>query len=330
MKFIDQVKNTMKAQKLVSPGDKIIVGVSGGPDSVALLYLLNTLRYDLGITLHVAHFNHKLRKSADRDQKFVIKLSRKLHVPITVSSAQQKFWKIKGSLEELARRYRFDFLIRTARKYKTSVIALGHTQDDLTETVLMRILRGTGMAGMRAILPKRVIQGVTFVRPLLNFSKKEILSFLKKETIPYRIDPSNRSQKFFRNKIRLQLLPLLERQYNKNIREVLTHLANTMAIDYDYIEKDGELIFGRLVQREHESLIKISLNKFAKLEPSLQRIILRLAIEKLKGNLNRLTLVHMTEMEDLIQNRPRGAIVHLPDQIFVSKDENSLLILSKR
>ena len=327
MKTIDKVKNTIKAQKLVSPGDKVVVGISGGPDSTALLYILNTLRPDLGITLLAAHFNHKLRKGADRDQQFAINLSQKLHIPIAVSCANKKIWKAKGSLEELARQHRFNFLIRTAKKHKATIIALGHTQDDLTETVLMRILRGTGMAGMRAILPKRVIQGFTFIRPLLNLQKKEIINFLKKGNIAYRIDPSNKSRKFFRNKIRLQLLPLLEKEYNKNIKEILAHLANTMAIDYDFIEKHSQIIFSRLVKREGNSLIKIPLSKFFKLEPSLQRVIFRLGIEKLKGNLNRLTLAHMLEVEDLPNNRPVESTVHLPDKTSVRKNKDSLLLL---
>ena len=157
--ILDKVKKTIKKYNLIQKGDKIVVAVSGGPDSVALLYLLYSLRKDLKITLHIAHLDHSLRKDSYKDREFVEGLAQRLKLPITTSQINVKELAKKGSLEEIARNARLGFLFRVAQGIKADKIALGHSIDDQAETVLMRILRGTGLYGLAGILPKRNIAG---------------------------------------------------------------------------------------------------------------------------------------------------------------------------
>lgn len=322
-----KIKDSIKRHGLFRNGDRVIVAVSGGPDSVALLCILHELRYDLGIRIRIAHIDHKIRKDSSSDYLFVKKLAQKLLIPFTGTAINVKKIRKGGSLEDKAREARFRFLIQTAKKYKANVIALGHTRDDLAETVLMRIIRGTGLSGMRAILPKRTIQSVLFVRPLLEASKAELKLFLKKKHIAFRTDSTNTEKQFLRNRTRLHLVPILENQYNKNTKKLLAHLANTIAYDYDYIEHQAQTILKKILKKHRiGKTIRFELPKFLKYHTSIQRMLLRLSIARLKGNTNLLTLAHIAQIEELITKRPSGSIVDLPGRISVIKDKTAMQI----
>lgn len=331
MDIIQKTKKSIARYSLINTGDRVLVGVSGGPDSVALLHILNKLRYELGINLSVIHVNHQLRKSADTDQKFVQDLCTSLNIPCAVLKLNMKNIKEKGSLEEIARKKRFDAFIRIAGANKANVIALAHHQDDLAETVLMRILRGTGLLGLRGILPKRKFNRLQVIRPFLDIPKRDIDIFLKKSKIKYRIDPTNKQTCFFRNKIRLELLPKLKKNYNNNISEVLAHLADNIAVDYDYLHNQGQKSLKKLnMLTQRKNQIQLSLAPLKKLHPSLLRIVIRLSIEQLKGDMKRLTLNHINEVEDLIHNRPAGAIVNLTGGIYLIKKKSTLSLALRK
>ena len=326
MNIPEQVRETIDDHKLLRKGERVIVGVSGGPDSVVLLTVLNALRYELGITLHAAHLNHQLRNDARLDQRFVEKLCERWKLPLTVGSLKKSDFKKNGSQEEIARDYRFGFFMDLAKKQGAQVIALGHTQDDLAETVLMRVIRGTGLMGMRGILPRRQINGFRFIRPLLDIPRLEIERFLKKEKLAFRIDSSNTDLKFFRNQIRRELIPDLEKSYNRRIKEVLAHLANVLAGDYDYLESQSKKVLTKLLESQSPAAIKLKLEPLQKIHRALQRMLIRLSIERLKGDLNQLTFGHLAEIEDLIAHRPTGSIVHLPGGLSVSRDKKCLIV----
>ncbi len=310
---------------MFSTADTVIVAVSGGPDSVFLLHALTKLRHSLGISLSVAHLNHGLRKSASKDQRFVENLARKFQLPFVTrhASITQKH----TSLEEAARKARFHFLTETAKRQKGNAIALGHTKDDLAETVLMRILRGSGLYGLRSILPKRKIDGVYFVRPLRDLTKDEILKYLKKNHIAFCIDPTNKNKNFFRNRIRLELLPLLERKYNPDVKNALAHLSETAVTDYDYLEKAARQSAKKIFRHSKaRNEISFPLDKFSKLHPSLRRMLLRLAIAKLQGDTRRLTFSHIEGIENLIFHAARDGILRLPRQLLIHKKGKYLSI----
>lgn len=322
-----QVKKNIQNNPLFVRGSTIIVGTSGGPDSTALTHVLHKLQYELGFHLHIAHYNHNLHRNADQDQKFVEQLSEQLNVPCSVETWKNPKALKKGSLEDAARQRRFQFFNRLAKKINAQAIVLAHTSDDLAETVLMRILRGTGLQGLRGILPARRINDIHYIRPLLAVKKTDILLFLKKRNIDYRIDPTNKKTEFFRNKIRLKLLPLLSKQYNSNIKELLTNLADNIATDYDYIENQTQKLFDKITSHSPgKKNIQIDLKLYSKQHPALKRMIIRKGIKHLKGDTNRLTLAHYREIDDFLQNRPQKSVVHLPKKISIRKNSKYLIL----
>ena len=314
---LDKVKKTINRYRLIDKGDKVIVGVSGGPDSVALLYLLNSLKKDLKINLHVAHLDHMLRKDSYKDREFVERLAGKLKIPVTAAKINIKALAKTGSLEEIARNARLGFLFKVARDIKADKIALGHNLDDQAETVLMRIIRGSGLYGLSGILPKRKIAGYEVIRPLIEVKRREIEAFLKRKKIKPRIDASNLEDIYFRNRVRNRLLPLLEREYNKNIKEVLSNMAQSLGYDYDYLSLASE-------RSMKGSKTKLNLIKLKRLHPAISRLLLRMSIAKVKGNTRRLTFTHIKELEDLIFNRPVNSIVDLPKGVSAVKKRNHL------
>ena len=327
MHLITKVKKNIQDAQFFGRGDTVIAGVSGGSDSIALTYILHTLQYELGFHLHIAHYNHHLRRTANADQKFVESLAEELNVPCSVGHWKNPKALKKGSLEEAARKHRFQFLNQLAKKINAHAVVLAHTEDDLAETVLMRILRGTGLQGLRGILPRRRLDNVCFVRPLLNIKKDIILAFLKKKNISFRIDPTNHQTKFFRNKVRIELMPLLAKKYNHNIRGLLTNLANNAGTDFDYLENQAKKLFEKHTKcTANKTNVRIDLKVFSLQHPALKRMLIRLGIQHLKGNTNRLTLTHFKEIENLLLNRPKGAIVNLPQGIYARKDIRYLLL----
>lgn len=321
-----QVQRTIASHHLITRGDVVLVAVSGGPDSIALLSVLNDLRHVLGITIVAAHVNHRLRRGAGRDERFVLEFCRSHQLPCVVKRLNIPAAS-KGSLEELARTRRYQALIAAARQVGATVIAIGHHRDDLAETVLMRILRGSGLLGLQGFLPGRRMLGGYFVRPLIELTRREIESYLKKKKIPFCCDPTNASTRFYRNKIRHKLLPLLKRQYQPNIIPILAQLAEHMAVDYDYLKDCGASALRKiLLKASARDTVRLDITRFQKIHPSLQKMVIRLALEGLKGDLRRLTSAHWKELKDLIENRPVGSVVDLPSRIRVRKDKTALAL----
>lgn len=310
--LVNKVKGTIRRYNLIGRNDRVIVAVSGGPDSVALLYSLNALSRELRINLHIAHLDHGLRKGSYKDRKFVEGIAKKLKLPVTSARVNIRGLAKRGSLEEIARNARLGFLFRAAEDIKADKIALGHNLDDQAETVIMRLLRGAGLYGLSGIMPKRKIAGFTVIRPLIEIKRSEIEAYLKKKKIKACQDASNREDIYFRNRVRNRLLPQLEKGYNKNIKEVLSNAANSIGLDYDYLNRQAALAMRRLGN-------KLYLKKLIKLHPAILRLVLRLSIARLKGNMRRLSFKHIAEIEDLIYNRRSNSIVDLPSGVSVIK-----------
>jgi len=326
--IVKKFKKFIEDYNLVEKNDKIVVGVSGGPDSVALLYLLNSLKKELSFSLHIAHLDHSLRKDSYKDVEFVKELSQRLNLPITIAQINIKELAKKGSIEEIARNARLGFLFKVSKDIKAKKIALGHNLDDQAETVLMRILRGTGLYGLCGILPKRNLYGFTIIRPLLGITRREIDAYLKKRKIKTRQDYTNLKDIYLRNRIRHKLLPLLEKQYNKNIKNILANMAESIGYDYDYLLKLSQKTFLKKANILRKKIV-FNFKEFLKLEPALQRMLIRLSIYRLKGNLRRFEFRHIKEIEDLIFKRPTNSIVDLPQGISITKTKSKLVISSR-
>ncbi len=316
--LIEKVKETIYRYGMLKKGDIVLIGVSGGPDSLTLLYVLNSLKKEFKLKLHIAHLDHMLRRDSAEDRKFVEIVAQKLDIPVTCEKINIKEIAKIGSLEEICRNARLGFLFKIAKNIKADKIALGHNLDDQAETVLMRLLRGSGLYGLSGILPKRKIHGFTIIRPLLEVKRIKITNFLKRKKIYPRIDPSNYQNIYLRNKIRNKLLPVLEKYYNRNIKQILSNTAESIANDYDFLNQAS-------IEAAKRLGFKIDLNRFARLHTAVQRMVLRSRISRLKGDTRRITFKHIREIEDLISNRPVNSLVDLPGNIRIKKTKQSLV-----
>lgn len=337
MSLIKSVRETVKKYNLLEKNDRVVIGVSGGPDSLALLFILYSLRKELNLRLYIAHLDHRIRKDSHKDAKFVKALAGKLKIPFYAMAVNLRRSAGKSSIEELAREERFKFLFRVARGVKAAKIALGHNQDDQAETVLMRLIRGSGLSGLASILPKRKIAKHIVIRPMIQTTRKSINSYLKRKKVNARIDATNRSSLYLRNRIRNNLFPLLIKNYNPNIKEVLANSAQVIASDYDFLEQAARKEFmslkrAFLIKIQGRSLkgIKFNINRLSRLHPSMQRLILRLAIAKVKGSTRRLAFQHIREIEDLISLRRLNSIVDLPQKVSVLKKKSNLCIYRRQ
>ena len=308
---------TIKKYKLIQSQDRILIAVSGGPDSLALLLQLFSLKNKLGLTLHIAHVDHGLRKDSHSDTLFVESWARRLKLPISIVRLDPKLKERKGSLEEIYRQARFDFLFKTAGKIKADKIALGHNLDDQAETILMRLLRGTGLSGLSGISAKRKMRNKILIRPLLETSRAEIEAFLKRKRIKPRIDSTNKEEVFFRNKIRHNLMPLLKEKYNQNIVEVLANLAESISYDYEYLDQ-----IARNTLKGNN--LRLNLKRIKSLHPAILRLKIRQSIACIQGDTRRIGFQHIKELEGLLNNRPTGSIVDLPKGISAQKTRNTL------
>lgn len=320
MNFEQRIFQFIKKNKLLTPRGLVLIGVSGGADSMALLAVISALRHDLGIQLHAAHFNHRFRPEAINDEHFVATWCDQLNVPFTVGRRAGP--KIKRLSEDDARQMRFEFFVKEARRLKAQGIALAHTRNDLAETVLMRLMRGSGLYGLRAILPRRCMEGLIFVRPLINANRADIEGYLKSRKIPYCTDATNRQPVYERNKVRLKLLPLLAKEYNPQIIDALSDLAATAGEDYEFLSTYARKQFGKLVSISGRK-VKIGLLGVRRQHPSIRRLIFRQMAESLTNDPAVLTFEHIRALENLASSSGQG-IVDLPQHLRAVKTQKFL------
>lgn len=313
---------------MLQKNDTVLVGLSGGPDSVTLLHVLNSLKKEYPLRVLIAHLDHKFRgEESKADRVFCESLAKKYGLEIIWEEIDvPKIAKEKGiSPEEAARFERYDFFKRIAKEKGADKIAVGHTRDDQAETVLMRIIRGAGMKGLGGISPVKDIHGSIIIRPLIEVSRKEVEDFIKEERLESRKDSSNEKTVFTRNKIRLELIPLLEKDFNPNIKEVLANMAENLQIEDEFLSKYAKRKF-KSVSKIKRAEILIDIKRFKKHPEAIRKRILRAAMEELKGDLRRLTYQHWKEMEELIYERPVNSIVDLPAGISVAKDKTNIVL----
>ncbi len=252
--LLHQVKRTIDRYCLLENGDRLIVGVSAGVDSMVLLRLLNACREAFHLSLIVAHVNHGLRpEDSDKEAELVRRESERLGLPFEYGQFNVKEFQKMGGLspQDAARRIRFHFFHDLLRKHHAQKIALGHHADDQVETVLLRLIRGSGLQGLKGILP---IREERVIRPLLETWRDEIESFALGEKIPFLVDSSNLKKDYLRNRIRLSLIPLIERDYQPNFKEILLRTSIILREENDYLERGAEEAFEKIVREEKDTL----------------------------------------------------------------------------
>ncbi|MHB9025609.1 MAG: tRNA lysidine(34) synthetase TilS [Armatimonadota bacterium] len=303
----------IRQENLWNDGARLLVAVSGGPDSVALLDLLAThLAPAMGLWLAVGHVHHGLREEAGEDAAFVQRLAERYNLPCIISyqDVPARMAATGESLETAAREVRYAALQRMAHALSIDGIVTGHTADDQAETVLMRLLRGSGTTGLAGIPPRRD----NIARPLLPLWRNEILAYLQARELTYRVDASNASTEMLRNRLRLELLPLLEREYTPCVRERLARYAEMARDDDAVLNELAEDAYRRL---SHQRPDGVALPVSTDLPPALFRRVLRRALLEVRGTLEGINCDHLPPLSAL----STGQEAHLPGARVVREAE---------
>jgi len=314
--LLETVRETIQTHSLLEKGDGVVVGVSGGPDSIALLDLLYRLKDVYSITLYPAHLNHGFRgREAEEDLVFCRRICGQYGLTLISESVDVPalIQRERRSAQALAREVRYDFFFRTAKRCGAGRIALGHHADDQAETLLMRLLRGAGLRGLSGI-PIQRPPGI--IRPLLMVSRKEILEYLAERKISFREDSSNLKEIYLRNRVRKELTPLLIRKYNPNLVRDLGKTAEILREEEDYLQKIARAHFAPVPVPGGVSL---DLHPLAGFHRALVRRIIRLAIAECLGGLSGISFSHIEAVMSLMSVPGSSGRVDLPRGLKVRK-----------
>ncbi|MDO8535548.1 MAG: tRNA lysidine(34) synthetase TilS [Candidatus Omnitrophota bacterium] len=327
--LIERVLKTIRNYEMLKAGDTVLAAVSGGSDSVFLLRALSQLKTKLKLKkIVVCNLDHGIRgKESSEDSLFVKRLAEDLNLGFIHKKIDLSKKRTKGlSTEEIAREERYKFFIYAAGAVKADVIATGHTLDDQAETILMRIIKGASLKGIIGISPVRDEGSLKVVRPLFELEKVEIERYLDQRGAAYRIDSTNAKPIYFRNVIRKDVIPYLEK-YNPRVKRALCSLAEHLREDFEFINEAKSAIgnFARL----KEGLLEIKLKDLAIQPRALQKEIVRDALNKIGGEVKRLNFRHWKEMEQFIKHKRCGNSIDLPGDIRVTRTASSLLFRSR-
>jgi tRNA(Ile)-lysidine synthase len=319
------IARTIHAYDMIPARSRVLIGVSGGPDSICLWHLLMGLAHDFNIRIGVAHLNHGLRAAeSERDVGFVRELAEFYNTPLFYQKAniRSAAEKSRRSIEEAGRMARYEFFRETAAAHGFDKIALGHHRDDNAEQVLMNLLRGAGLDGLGGIPPVRG----RFIRPLIRVRRKDILSYLAENRLEYMTDQTNADTLFMRNKVRHQLMPLLEKEFNPKIAESLNRLSEICRSEKEWIDR---LVFETLLQatrHQDKNQLMLSISGLKELHQAHLRRLVRTGIRRIKGDLRRIRLAQIDAAVGLIDSEKAMGWCDLPGRIRIEKQGDQLII----
>ncbi|KRE45448.1 tRNA lysidine(34) synthetase TilS [Paenibacillus sp. Soil724D2] len=324
--LVAKVEQRIIEEKLVEPGDVVVVAVSGGPDSVGLLHVLFALAERYSWKLVVAHVNHQFRGAeSDAEATFVGKLADDLGLPCEIGVIDVPAFIEETSLngQAAAREKRYEFLHQIAAKYGAIRIAFAHHADDQAETVLMRILRGTGPSGLVGMPERRREKKVELIRPFLRIYKADIVNYCAQHEMTYCKDSSNELRKYFRNQIRLDVMPMLK-QYNEQLPESLNRLTDLMRAEDDYLAKEAEQVFHRITTFK-QAYCRIERRDFTELHVALQRRLIKLILNCLCLERDRLDFTRIESMRELIlQDQVSNQVLQVDEQVYIVREYESI------
>ena len=323
-------------------GVTLVVGASGGPDSSALLYALHRLSEAHGLSLHVAHLNHNFRgQEAEDDAAFVADAANGLGLPVTVAREDPHEYQRKrgiSSFEQGAREMRYAFMARVARDAGARAVTVGHTADDLAETVMLHVLRGAGLHGLRGMgevsdwpWPLNA-GGLQLFRPLLDVTKEETAEYCHEIGRTYREDSGNYMWRFTRNKVRQDLMPRLARDYNPQVRNALVRLARTAAEELDFVERELDRVWPDVTVPPPDAgdqplqEVRYARPAMAAVHPVLQRLALRRGYVLVTGDATRLRERHLVAMEALVLGERGGRTLELPGGVILRREYAELVL----
>jgi tRNA(Ile)-lysidine synthase len=325
--LIAKVTKAIKDHDMLSPGDRVVVAVSGGPDSVCLLSVLRELAPELGLSLHVAHLDHRFRGKQSADEAlFVTELAKKLGLPATVDAIDvPAYCRDRGlSAPAGARDVRYAFLSRVAREVHASRIATGHTASDQAETFLLRLLRGAGLSGLSSIPPVRE----TIIRPLIAVTREEVEEYLRRSDISSVTDPSNAKPVYARNRVRLELLPALKR-FNPRIVETLSSETALLREEDDALDALIAPIAAKILAHDGPT-VRMDRNGLLSQLPAVRRRILRRVFRSLAGGDAALTLAQTDDALRFLEHAASGRAMELPAGFELERSYDSFVVTTRR
>lgn len=300
-----KILNTIKKYNLIKNGDKLVLGVSGGPDSICMLNVLNDIKNDKNLHLEfdiiVAHINHLIREEAKHDEKFVKDFCKRIGIEFYSKSidVQKIANNNKIGTEEAGRNARYDFFNEILKKTNSNKISIAHNKNDKVETIIMNILRGSGISGLRGIEP---IKENKFIRPLIECERFEIEQYCKDNNIEARIDKTNFENIYTRNKIRNIVIPYIKQEFNPNIIQTMDRLSNLVKEEDDYLERFVKDKYKELIIEKNNKEIIMDLKKFNKEEKVIKSRVLLYTISRLLGSTKGIEKIHIEDIIKLCEN----------------------------
>lgn len=308
-------EDTIKKYEMIHRGDRIIVAVSGGPDSVCLLHILFKLKERYDLTLFVAHVNHQLRGlQAEEDMRFVRDMAEDLGLPfyVKVEDVAKVASDLHMTLEQAGRYVRYSFFRELKKQLNADKIAVAHNMDDQAETVLLHLLRGSGMHGLTGMSP---VSG-DIIRPLIESKRQDIEAYIKENGLKYRIDHTNYEANYTRNRIRLELIPYLKEHFNKKITDAIAQTADILREEDNYIQKKVQEAYEKICS-ETRDIVQIDLKEFIELEPAIKRRLIKKAIQAVKGHDLNIEFKHINYIMDFAQRGRTGERIDIPGNVCV-------------
>jgi tRNA(Ile)-lysidine synthase len=326
--LVAAVQAYIEMHSMLFPGARVIVAVSGGPDSMALLSVLHLLRTSYNLTLIVAHVNHQLRgKEACRDAAFVKQQAVRLGLSFHETQVDVKALQHASGLspQHAARELRYEFFLSLQRTLDATHIALGHTADDQAETLLVRLLRGGGPAALAGIPAVRQ----PFIRPLMATSRQAILDYLQVERIPWVYDSSNAHRTYLRNRVRLDLLPILQ-QYNPQVIRRFTELADMLRADNEILERQTDVLVEQAVHWRSAKRVRVKRHPYCVAPVAIQRRLLRRLVDRLHTAPDTTSFQHVEGLRRFIIEGAVGKRFSLPGQLLAEHHRDFILLWSPR
>ena len=300
----NKILETIKKYSMIENGEKVVLAVSGGPDSICMLDILkdikNDEKIDMNFEIVVAHVNHMIRKEAEEDEKYVKKYCEENQIEFYSKSidVQKMANNNKIGLEEAGRKARYDFFDEILEKTNAQKIAIAHNKNDKVETVLMHILRGSGINGLKGIEPKRE----KYIRPLIECERNEIEEYCNEKNLQPRIDKTNFENEYTRNKVRNLLIPYIQKEFNPNLIQTIDRLSNLVAEEEDYIDKQVKKTYEEILISENQKEVQLDLKRFNLQEKVIKSRVILYTITRLFGNSKGLEKIHIEDIIKLCSN----------------------------
>ena len=326
--IFEKVLSTINKHELIQKGDKIVVGLSGGPDSVCLLHILSRLKEELDLEIYAAHLNHQIRGiEAQKDAFYISKLCEEMGITFFIKSINVPEYCEKNgvSIEEGARKLRYEMFYEIKNNTRANKIAIGHNLNDQAETILMRMMRGTGLQGLKGI---EYIRDGVIIRPILDIERNDIEEYCKQNKLNPRIDKTNLESIYTRNKIRLELIPYMKDNFNSNIIESIVRMGNSLRSDNEYIESEALIKFKEVSNIKSDS-VEINLKPYINLHNSMKVRILRNSIKHILGDTNFIDQRHIDDIIELEDESKIDKVINLPRGIYVYRKKNSIILTNK-